>query len=86
MTKYIAGYCDMSYVEHCNYLDVLPLSYRREILDLILLLKNSNGAINVDYIDDFCFYNVEFQSTMGQPWSQASNKFCQNWGVQMLIF
>ena len=38
-TKYIVNYADLSYKERCLKLNLLPLCYRREILDLCFLFK-----------------------------------------------
>ena len=42
-TQYILGYPDMNYTERCVKLDILPLSYRREILDLNMFHKSLIG-------------------------------------------
>jgi hypothetical protein len=49
MTRYIVGSSDLSYSERCKHLNLLPLSYRREIMDLTYMYKYLNGALDVDY-------------------------------------
>ena len=60
MTKYVIGYNDVSWKERCNYPDLLPLSHKRESLNIIFLLKYINGANNVDYTDEFVFSTSNF--------------------------
>ena len=40
MTKYILGYPDASYEIRCQELNILPLSFRREVMDLVFLFKS----------------------------------------------
>ena len=55
MTCYILNEPDMTYTDRCISLDLLPLSYRREIADLCLLLKYFCGAVDVDFSQEVCF-------------------------------
>ena len=57
MTKYIMGYNEMTYDERCKRLQVLPLSYRREVLDLVFLYNCLHGAIDVDFTDEITYVN-----------------------------
>ena len=57
MTKYIMGYNEMTYDERCKRLQVLPLSYRREVLDLVFLYNCLHGAIDVDFTDEIAYVN-----------------------------
>jgi hypothetical protein len=50
MTRYIVNN-ELSYRDRCVVLDILPLSFRREMLDLMFIFNYFNGAINVDYSD-----------------------------------
>ena len=52
MTKYICNFRDVSYSSRLKELEILPLCYRREISDLILLFKYLRGHINVDFTDE----------------------------------
>lgn len=54
MTRFILGEHDLSYSERCQTLELLPLSYRREIADLIFCFKCLNGFIDVDFSDELC--------------------------------
>ena len=49
MSRYIAGTSDVSYSERCKILNILPLSYRREIMDLTHLFKYLHGSIDAEY-------------------------------------
>ena len=51
MTRFICGESDLSYSERCQNLELLPLSYRREIADLIFCFKYLHGFMNVDFSD-----------------------------------
>ena len=56
MTRFICSY-DMSYPERCMSLNVLPLSYRREVADLIFCFKCLNGYFDVDFTEEMCIFN-----------------------------
>jgi hypothetical protein len=43
MTKYILGYPETSYELRCQQLKLIPLSYRREVADLVFLFKSLHG-------------------------------------------
>ena len=49
MTIYIVGNNYMFYQARCQQLNILPLSYHREIMDLTYLNKYFYGAICVDF-------------------------------------
>ena len=51
------GYNEMTYDERCKRLQVLPLSYRREVLDLVFLYNGLHGAIDVDFTDEIAYVN-----------------------------
>jgi hypothetical protein len=56
-TKYILNYQpDLSYTERCTKLQLLPLSFRREIADLTFLYKCLHGLIDVDFTHILQFY------------------------------
>ena len=57
MTKYMMDYNEMTYDERCKRLQVLPLSYRREVLDLVFLYNCLHGAIDVDFTDEITYVN-----------------------------
>ena len=46
-TRYILNYPEMSYSERCVELQLLPLSFRREISDLMFLFKCLNNLVSV---------------------------------------
>ena len=48
-SRYILHYPQMSYSERCSVLDLMPLSFRREMADLVLLFKYLNNLIDVDF-------------------------------------
>jgi hypothetical protein len=60
-TNYILNNERYDHPSHINYktrllmLDLLPTSYRREILDLTLMLKSLNGTTNLNLIDRISF-------------------------------
>lgn len=56
MSKYITNYIDLSYTERCFVLKILPLSFRREIADLVFLYKCIYHIIDVDFSDVLQFY------------------------------
>ena len=56
-TKYIMGYDERTYDERCKRLQVLPLSYRREVLDLVFLYNCLRGAIDADFTDEITYVN-----------------------------
>ena len=53
MTRYILNYPGASYVERCTTLDLLPLSYRREYLDLVFIFKCIHRLFDVDFSHEF---------------------------------
>lgn len=53
MTKYICNdFIELSYSSRLKELHILPLSYRREVADLIFIFKYLKGAMNVDFNDE----------------------------------
>ena len=52
MSKYILSNWDISYVERCQDLKLLPLSFKREVNDLLFLFKILNNAIDVDFAEE----------------------------------
>ena len=57
ITKYIMGYNEMTYDEQCKRLQVLPLSYRREVPDFVFLYNCLHDAIDVDFTDEIPYVN-----------------------------
>ena len=59
MSKFIIGHhsesYNLSYTDRCIKLNLLPLSYRREVADLLHMFKYLRGNINVEYPDIFKF-------------------------------
>lgn len=51
MSKFILSNWEASYVERCQDLKLLPLSFRREITDLLFLYKILHDVIDVDFSD-----------------------------------
>ena len=74
MTKYIIGshshMDNLSYTDRCIKLELLPLSYRREIADLVHMFKYLCGMTNVTYSDV-----VQF-STPREGLRSASDPLC----------
>ena len=52
-TKYMLNYADMSYRDRCITLHLLPLCYRREILDLLFMFKCVKGILHIPFIELF---------------------------------
>ena len=53
-TKYILNnYSDFSYAERCIKLSILPLCFRREIIDLLLFLKYLNSYVDCNFSSYF---------------------------------
>ena len=55
MTRYILNSDDITYAERCFILNILPLSYRREIADLLFVFKQLHGYSNVNFTDEITF-------------------------------
>ena len=55
MTKFILNSYDLSYVQRCTDLKLLPLSFRREINDLLFFFKCLHGSVKVDFSTEFAF-------------------------------
>jgi hypothetical protein len=58
ITKYILHYPDLCYKERCIKLGILPLTYRREMLDLILFFKCVHGLTDLNISDFVQFYDT----------------------------
>jgi hypothetical protein len=52
MTRYILNCDDVSYTERCFILNILPLSFRREIADLLFIFKQLHGLSSVDFTNE----------------------------------
>ena len=53
-TKYILNnYSHMSYAERCINLSILPLCFRREIIDLVLFYKYLHNYVDCDFSSYF---------------------------------
>ena len=53
-TEYILNnYSDMSYAERCIKLSILPLCFRREIIDLMLFYQNLHNYVYCDFSSYF---------------------------------
>ena len=62
-TKFTLNYPDnMPYVERLQKTNILPLNYRREISDLILLFKSKHHVIKMDINKFLCTYNPGYES------------------------
>jgi hypothetical protein len=57
MSKYILNSYEISYVQRCTDLHILPLCFRREINDLVFFFKCLHGSVRVDFSTDFTFVN-----------------------------
>ncbi|MEE4246980.1 MAG: reverse transcriptase family protein [Kangiellaceae bacterium] len=59
MTKYVLNIFtdEMSYCHRLQALHILPLSYRREVADLMFVFKYLKGFINVDFTDEVSILN-----------------------------
>ena len=62
-TKFILDCPDnMPYVDRLQKTNILPLNYRREISDLILLFKSKHHIIKMDINKYLCTYNPGYES------------------------
>ena len=52
MSKYILNNYDLSYVERCSELELLPLCFRREINDLLFVYKIIHNLVAVDFSEE----------------------------------
>ena len=59
MSRFLLNRTDISYPQRCVDLRILPLSFRREMNDLLFTFKCMNGFFNVDFTD---FISVISQS------------------------
>lgn len=60
MTRYILGYPEsLTYRERCIDLNLMPLSYRREISDLVFLFKCMHDVYDVNFNDNFNFVTTQ---------------------------
>ena len=62
MTKYILHYPELNYKQRCIQLNILPLCYRREILDLSLFFKCMHGHVDADLMQFVSFYDTGARS------------------------
>lgn len=51
-SRFVCYDSSMSYQERCTLLEILPLSFRREIADLVFCFKCLKGVINVDFSEE----------------------------------
>ena len=64
MTRYAMHYPDhLDYKQRCIELDLLPLSYRREIHDLTIFFKGVNGLNRVNFSQFSQFYSSNGRRT-----------------------
>ena len=62
-TKFILNYPpDMSYTRRLARTNLLPLEFRREIADLMLLFKSRAGLIFTDVNDFLCTFEPKYRS------------------------
>ena len=62
-TKFILNYSkDMSYTERLIATNLLPLEFRREISDLLLVFKAKTGLIPMDINNYLCTYEPGYKS------------------------
>ena len=62
-TKFILNYPkEMSYAERQVETNLLPLEFRREMLDLQLLQKSKMGLISMDINKHLCSYEPDYKS------------------------
>ena len=93
MTRYIVNN-ELSYSDRCAVLEILPLSYRREIFDLFFIYKYFNGVIKVDYSLFVQLYESNSRSHPGPTvrplfshpntecfTSSYFNRICQLWNI-----
>ncbi len=74
MTRYILGYPESAtYRDRCVDLNILPLSYRREINDLLFLFRSMHG-----YYDVNVHQNLEFVSTNSRLRSGSEGTLLRN--------
>jgi hypothetical protein len=59
-TKYLTNYRDMSYVERLRITHLLPLSYVRELFDIIFFYNLAYGRLNVD-LDRYYMMNRQMR-------------------------
>ncbi len=69
MTRYILHYPDLSYEERCAKLHILPLSYRREVCDLMFLFKCVNNVYDINVTN-----YIHFSSTNNNTMLRSSKK------------
>jgi hypothetical protein len=66
-TRFILNYPNSDYKERLQTLNIMPLSYRREILDITFLYKCINGHFNVDiskFVSFSCNKNYQTRNTL----------------------
>lgn len=75
MTRYILNNYDSSYVERCTILEFLPLSYRREFLDLVFIFKCIHDLFDVDFSPEFSFLSADTNRRSAQNGILLMNSF-----------
>ena len=86
-TKYILGYQDLEYKDRLNTLNLMPLSFRREIGDLVFFFRCLHGDYELDTRD-----YVSFVSPTGMHTRSASDtfklkvNFCKTESHKMFFF
>ena len=75
MTRYILGYPDsLNYRERCIDLNILPMSFRREISDLVFLHKCIHGVYDVDINENLEFVTVQSRLRSGNQGTLLRNQ------------
>ena len=64
MSRYICHGTDLSYVERCCSLEILPLSYRREIADLVFFYRFYHGLLDVNFSDMVHYNNSDIGTSL----------------------
>ena len=86
-TKCILGYPETGYKERLEELDILPLSYRREIVDTCFLFKCLNAEYNVEIFD---FVSALSDGTRSTPNNNGTHKLkpvlCRTEGFKRSYF
>ena len=75
MTRYILGYPEnLTYRERCIDLNILPLSYRREISDLVFLFKSIHGVYDVNFNENLEFITMQSRLRSGNQGTLLRNQ------------
>lgn len=75
MTRYILNYPDSSYSDRCTILEFLPLSYRREVFDLVFIYKCIHRLFDVDFSNEFFIVPTDTSLRSAQNGILLSNSF-----------